>query len=171
MKKLAITLAKVALGLGILGYLLYSNRAGLRELAGQSIAWPGLLLALVICTGSVILTFIRWYWLVVAQNLPFRLRDALRLGFIGYLFSLVVPGSVGGDLVKAAFLAREQKRRTGGRSAVVLDRIVGLLALFLLATAATALFWSQIAAEPRLRTLAFVVWAVTAASLACLAVL
>src|SRR5262249_38520042 len=57
-------------------------------------------------------TFWRWYVLVRAQDLPFRLSDAFRLGFIGYFFNTFLPGSIGGDFVKAACIAREQSRRT-----------------------------------------------------------
>ncbi|MEL7263559.1 MAG: hypothetical protein AAFP69_01945, partial [Planctomycetota bacterium] len=35
-----------------------------------------------------------------------------RLGAIGFLFSFVSPGSVGGDLFKAVFLARRARGKT-----------------------------------------------------------
>ncbi len=57
---------------------------------------------------AVSLTFVRWYLLVRALGLHFRLLDAFRLGFLGYLFNFVSVGSVGGDLFKAIFIAREQ---------------------------------------------------------------
>ncbi len=82
---------------------------------------------------GVLLAFLRWYLLVRALGLPFRLKDAYRLGFIGMLFNFVIPGAVGGDFVKAAYLCREQGTRTGPIASVVVDRIVGLLGLFLLA--------------------------------------
>ncbi|MBW3542043.1 MAG: flippase-like domain-containing protein, partial [Planctomycetes bacterium] len=68
------------------------------------------------------------------QDFPFRIRDALRLGFIGYLFNFVAPGAVGGDLVKASLIAREQSsRRLVAAATVIIDRVVGLLALLVVA--------------------------------------
>ena len=78
------------------------------------------------------MTFVRWYLLVRALQLQFRLVDAFRLGFLGYLFNFVVVGSVGGDLFKAIFIAREQPgRRAEAVATVLVDRIVGVYALVL----------------------------------------
>jgi uncharacterized protein (TIRG00374 family) len=83
----------------------------------------------------VSITFLRWYLLVRAVELPFTVRDALRLGALGYLFNFISLGSVGGDLFKAVFIAREQPgRRPEAVATVVIDRVVGLFALFLLAS-------------------------------------
>ena len=52
--------------------------------------------------------------------------DAFRLGFLGYLLNFVSVGSVGGDLFKAIFIAREQPgRRAEAVATVLVDRIVG----------------------------------------------
>jgi len=78
--------------------------------------------------------------LVSALNFKFRIRDAFRLGFIGYLFNYVAPGSAGGDLVKAMLIAREQpERRTVAAATVLLDRILGLLALFIVGALASTI--------------------------------
>ena len=62
--------------------------------------------AVILCFGSVLLTFVRWYVLVRAQNLPFSVANSVRLGLIGYFLSTFLPGSIGGDIIKAAFIAR-----------------------------------------------------------------
>jgi uncharacterized protein (TIRG00374 family) len=86
-------------------------------------------------------TIVRWHFLVRAIDLPLRFRDTLRLGFLGYLYNFVLPGGVGGDLVKAGFLARQQPgRRTEAALTVLVDRLIGLYGLFLLATA--AILWT-----------------------------
>ena len=82
------------------------------------------------CLSSLTITLWRWYLLVRAINLPFRFRDALRLGFIGNLFQYVALGTVGGDLFKAVFLAREQPaRKPEAVATIFIDRAVGLLSL------------------------------------------
>src|SRR5205085_11453857 len=64
-----------------------------------------------------------------AQGLPFRLRDSFRLGLTAFAFSSIMPGSVGGDVVKAAGLARSQSRRTVAVATVLMDRAIALWAL------------------------------------------
>ena len=80
----------------------------------------------VLCFMATIVTIVRWHFLVRAVDLPLRMRDTLRLGFLGYLYNFVLPGGVGGDFVKGGFLAREQPgRRTEAVLTVLVDRIVG----------------------------------------------
>lgn len=102
-------------------------------------------LALAFMTGfaAILLTFLRWYVLVRAQDLPFTVPDALRLGFIGFFFNSLMPGSVGGDVIKAAFLAREKKdRKTVAVSTVIMDRAIALWALIWFVAISGAIFWT-----------------------------
>ena len=55
------------------------------------------------------------------------------------VFNLVIPGGVGGDLIKASYLVRMRIRRTQAVASMVIDRILGLLALFILAAIAGAI--------------------------------
>lgn len=106
-------------------------------------------LAFAIYLGAVMVTFYRWYRLVRALDLPFKLRDAVSLGFIGNVYNLVIPGAVGGDVIKATFLLRQQSRRTLAIASMVIDRILGLVGLFLLAGIAGAVAWPSASGEVR----------------------
>ena len=75
------------------------------------------------------------------QDLPFTLGNAFRLGLLGFFFSTFLPGSVGGDLVKAAGIAREQSRRTVAVATVIMDRIMGLWGLCWLVALLGGGFW------------------------------
>lgn len=136
-----VTLLKIALPLAILVWLVASlDREQLRELGQRSIHWPLLGCGFVLAMFSVCVTFVRWYLLVRALNLPFRLADAFRLSFVGYLLNFVAFGSVGGDLFKAVFLAHEQPgRRTEAVATVFLDRALGLYSLLIVASTAILL--------------------------------
>jgi uncharacterized protein (TIRG00374 family) len=91
--------------------------------------------------AGVIASFYRWYLLVRSMGIEFRLRDAMRLGFVGYLFNFVSVGSVGGDLFKAVFIAREQPaRRAEAVASVLVDRVIGLYALLALTSVAIMFF-------------------------------
>lgn len=123
--------------LALLAWLFYHNRKDLSDFTAESKDWWFLSLALVLCLAAQIVTFVRWYMLVWALDFAFSVWDAFRLGFLGLLLNYV-GGLVGGDMLKALFIAREQKsRRTAAAITVLLDRILGLLALFMLGALAT----------------------------------
>ncbi len=138
-RKLAIRLLQWGIVLAILGYLfvdIYRNNSFQRFWNGPK-HWDRLAEALGLCFIAVTLTIVRWHWLMWALALPIRLRDAFRLGFLGYLLNFVSFGSVGGDLFKAVFVARElHGHRAEAVATVVVDRLVGLLGVFILASTA-----------------------------------
>ncbi len=126
------------LALGILIFLGWQNREQFQQLLENEIRWQFLGLAFLVCFGAIILTFYRWYLLVWALDFPFTFRDALRLGFLGYFWNFLSPGAVGGDLVKAVLMVREQKeRRMVAVATILLDRILGLLALLIVGACAS----------------------------------
>ena len=171
MKKALVTTLKVAASLAIIAYLVYDvttttdiegGRNIFTELARQPKQWNLLTAAWLVCTVAVLLTLIRWWYLVRALDLDFPLRDSVRLGFLGFLFNLAPMGIVGGDLLKAVMLAREHPgNRAKAVASVVADRIIGLYVLFLLATAAILLtgFWRLPVAE--IRYVCYVVFGLT----------
>ncbi|MCS5582937.1 MAG: flippase-like domain-containing protein [Pseudomonadales bacterium] len=74
----------------------------------------------------------RWWWLLRANKLGVRLLEAQRFGWIGLFCSNAMPGSVGGDLIKAVYIV---ERCSGNRFravvSILVDRIIGLLSLLL----------------------------------------
>ncbi len=142
LKKLSINLAKFGISAALLAYVVYKAQqdASFSDLRDQPKQWNYLLLAYALLFTSVLVSFYRWYLLVRALGLPFRLRDALRLGFIGYIYNFVSVGAVGGDLVKALVIAREQHgHRTEAVATVILDRLIGLYSLMLVVSGAVLL--------------------------------
>jgi uncharacterized protein (TIRG00374 family) len=110
---------------------------------GEPIHVRYLLLAFVFFFISMQLTFLRWYMLVRAQDLPFRLSDGFRLGFVGFFFNAFMPGAVGGDIIKAAFLVKEQKdRRTIAVATIIMDRAIALWALVWFVALLGGAFWA-----------------------------
>lgn len=139
MKNAAITLLKIALSLTLLGYLFYQaqQQEGFERLWTDPKDWSMLALAWLVAGGAVTLTLVRWWMLARALGLPLSLRGGLRIGFLGYLFNLAPMGLVGGDLLKAVMLARENRtERTKAVASVAVDRIIGLFMLFIVTTVA-----------------------------------
>jgi uncharacterized protein (TIRG00374 family) len=137
LKRTVSNLLKIGVSVAILIYLAVQARKSLPDLKGQPPDWGLLAISSILCFLMVVLTIIRWHLLVRALELPFRWRDAFRLGFLGYMLNFVSLGSVGGDLFRAIFIAREQPgRRAEAVATVVVDRLIGLYALFVVATLA-----------------------------------
>jgi uncharacterized protein (TIRG00374 family) len=129
-----------AIGFGLLAYILWANweptgeSPGIKGLLDRSPAWGPLIATAVLLAFTLLCQFSRWYLLVRAVDLPFTYRNALRLGLVGYFYNMFLPGSIGGDLVKGFFIAKEQPgRRAVAVATVVIDRMFGLFGLLLLA--------------------------------------
>jgi uncharacterized protein (TIRG00374 family) len=164
---LVVNAALVALAFGLLGWVIWRNADKIREVFGRPLDLRLLAVALGIYLIGIVSTFVRWYLLVRVVEPRFTLRAAVLLGFIGNVFNLVLPGGVGGDLIKAAYLARMHVKKTQAIASMVIDRIVGLLGLFTLATIAGAFIWNT--APTDIRPLILAAWVATALGVAILA--
>lgn len=80
------------------------------------------------------LMVLRWRMLLEVQDVRLSWWIMLRLVLVGNFFNLLVPGSIGGDVAKAAVLSgRSEGRRVEALLTIVLDRVLGLLGLLILA--------------------------------------
>ncbi|WP_347243819.1 lysylphosphatidylglycerol synthase transmembrane domain-containing protein [Thermogutta sp.] len=155
-KQWAVQLLKVGISAAIIGYLvwdsvrrgegIFSDQHGfnpekfwqLVHHAGQH--WYHLILAFVTATSGVLITFFRWWVLVRTVDVPLRLTESFRFSFMGFLFNLAPMGLVGGDLAKAILAARRfPDHRPETVASVFVDRVLGLYALFVVASGAILL--------------------------------
>lgn len=165
----AINAGLIVLAFGLLGWVIWSNADKVREVFSRPLDWRLLALAQAIYLVGLVSTFVRWYLLVRVVDPRFSLRAAILLGFIGGVFNLVIPGAVGGDLIKAAYLSRMHVKKTQAIASMVIDRIIGLLGLFMLATIAGAVVWGATADRPDVRRLIVAAWVATGLGILVLA--
>ena len=115
--------------------------------------------ALVCVCTQIFLTALRWRLLLAGQGIPLTVFRAVSLTFQGQMFSLFMPGgAVGGDVLKAAFLTRETQngRKLEGVTTILLDRVIGMMALFLLSlTFGVCCFHRIMTFTPEIRLLTF----------------
>jgi uncharacterized protein (TIRG00374 family) len=156
-------------GFGLLAYIIWANwnpkgpAPGLKGLFNQTPDFGALAATAGLLAFTLFCQFSRWFLLVRGVDLPFTYRNALRLGLVGYFYSMFLPGSIGGDLVKAYFIAKEQtSRRAVAVATVVIDRLFGLFGLLLLAAAVGGGFW--IADDPMIAANAYLKKIVTASA-------
>lgn len=82
---------------------------------------------------STLVVGVRWWFLLKMQEIRISLWEAIRLTFLGQFFNAVVPGTVGGDLVKGYYVARHTPKRAGVLMSILVDRLLGLVELVMLA--------------------------------------
>ena len=98
---------------------------------------PTLLLVLAGLAALVGFTALRWKLLLLGVGLRMPLLRVTKLSFIGGFFNLAVPGSTGGDFVKAWYAQKEARARYAGSHgvgtkavlSVFVDRFLGLFGL------------------------------------------
>ncbi|HEY7167910.1 MAG TPA: lysylphosphatidylglycerol synthase transmembrane domain-containing protein [Candidatus Binatia bacterium] len=137
-KPILVLLIKILVSLGLLAF--FFSRIHIERFfntfASANFAYIGL--AMAVYFASQFLGAIRWK--VLARPLGFNV--SLKLYFVFYLigmfFNLFAPGTVGGDVSRIYYLAREgdagREKRWGGatmNSAVVvfIDRVIGMMVL------------------------------------------
>jgi uncharacterized membrane protein YbhN (UPF0104 family) len=145
LRRAGLAALKLGLPAALFAYLLYSVPAEDYETFWrQPKQWALLGAAQLLALVAIILSFLRWRIIVVAFGIPFTVREALRLGFLGYLLNFISIGSVGGDLFKAILVARDKpEKRPEAVASVLLDRAIGLLGLVILAWISLTWFASQ----------------------------
>ena len=181
MKKHAIKWLKpffqYGIGFGLLTYVIskywgpQNGGPGIGQLLQGPIAFEWLAVAALLMVSAAGLQIYRWYLLVRALDLPFTVRNAYRLSLVGIFYNTFIPGSVGGDVVKAYFIAHAHpERKTRAVASVVADRVLGLFGLILfvgvLGSGAWALGDARIAANPDLQWIVKVMAVVAAVSVA-----
>ncbi|KPL01419.1 MAG: hypothetical protein AMK75_05075 [Planctomycetes bacterium SM23_65] len=101
-----------------------------------------------------VLGALRFHMLLGVQDVKVKLRDALGLTFLGNFFNNFMLGLTGGDVVKAYYVARQTEKRTEAVVTVFLDRMVGLIAMAVLAAAMVTVNLG----DPKFRRAAMYVW-------------
>ncbi len=139
-----ITAAQIAISTVLVAALIYWMRAEQEHVFARFLEtpkhWGWLCAGFAAALVAVLATFVRWYLLVVALGIDFTPVDALRLGFLGYFCNFIAVSSVGGDVFKAVFVARENPgQRLEVIASIAVDRVVGLYGLLLFFT---AVYWS-----------------------------
>lgn len=134
--KLAVTGIKLAILASIVAWLIATfPKENWEALKSQEKNWWLLGQAFLVVLIAHLFSYWRWQLMVRALGVPFRLLEAIRLGFLGTLLNFVSVGSVGGDVFKAIEAARHaETRRAEVVASVLVDRAIGLLGLVIVSS-------------------------------------
>jgi len=91
--------------------------------------------------AGLVLTIARWRLLLGVQDIRPGPWSTIQLGFIGFFFSCVIPGSVSGDAIKAYYVARDSGKTAGAVASVLMDRFLGLYTLAIVSSTAILVLW------------------------------
>ena len=89
--------------------------------------------------GQVIVGF-RWWLLLRTQSIFINLAAAVKLNFLGWFYNNFMPGSVGGDLLRAWYVTKHTEKRFEAALSVFVDRLIGLLSTLVIAAFFYTLF-------------------------------
>jgi uncharacterized membrane protein YbhN (UPF0104 family) len=128
--------------------------------------WGLWLLAVLVYVGCQAVSSLRWQAMARPLGFDGPWRRFLAFYSIGMFFNLVLPTSVGGDVVRAWYLAGGRGRRMDAFLSVFVERLSGLLVLLFIACTAAA-----VCPLPLPVWVPWTVWALTAAGLVSLPVL
>jgi uncharacterized protein (TIRG00374 family) len=91
-----------------------------------------LLLALAVLPVAFLITSARWHMLLEVLEIRIGQGRTFVINMVGAFYNTFMPGSTGGDLVKAYYVAKFTTHRTRAVMSVIIDRALGLLALVIL---------------------------------------
>src|SRR3954453_4392078 len=100
---------------------------------------PWLMAAIVVFGTSTVAAAWRWNLLLKAQHIEITLRSLLGSFLVATYFNNFLPSNIGGDFIRISDTARHMNSKTLATTVVLMDRILGLIALvFVAAVGATA---------------------------------
>jgi len=132
-----ITALKFLAGSGLIIFLFVSGNLNFADILSSYRNPPALIAGILCCTAAFIIPIFRWWILARIQMLPVSGFEAFRLTMIGYFFNTFIPGSSGGDIVRAVYTVRAcPERKAQALTVAFADRGLGLHALLLVSAAA-----------------------------------
>ena len=97
--------------------------------------------ALLVFPLTFVLTSYRWHELLKPLDIDLSFGRAFVLNMVGCFWNTCIPGSTGGDVLKAVYVSKLTPHRTRAVMSVLVDRAVGLLALVILGGTMAAFQW------------------------------
>ncbi len=162
-------LLKILFSAALIAWLVWSGHLDFSTLT--KLLEPAYLIPGLAFTGlSLAMGTERWRRFLHSQKLGIPFLNAFKLNLIGVFFSFAIPGGVGGDLVKGYYITQSSPHaKMNAAVTVFIDRLIGLLAMSLLALALMIYRWDLVNSQGELQFIfymvalvnlgSFVVWA------------
>lgn len=169
-KRYGWTIAKLAIGGLIIYYVIWDKMIDFVALKSVLCNPLYLFVSFFVFSVATLSISTRWFLLVRAQGLALSYKEMIQLTMIGIFFNTFMPGSVGGDLIKAWYIAgQEPKRKTKAIFTVLFDRTIGLSVLVGYSSVTLLFFTKWLREWPELQALGYSIWAFTGGAIVFLA--
>jgi uncharacterized protein (TIRG00374 family) len=163
MKAYILAALKILTSILVLWFLTHTSKLDFSLLLKLFYSPYLLLLTISIYYSGVFISAWRWYILNKTQNLPLSLSQTVLPTYIGIAFNNLFPGSIGGDFYRGYFVCKKiPDKRSAGLLAILLDRITGLMGIFIAVCVSTALHFNSI--KSNAATFYFVVFCIALCS-------
>ncbi|MEX0804762.1 MAG: lysylphosphatidylglycerol synthase transmembrane domain-containing protein [Candidatus Binatia bacterium] len=148
-KYAVIFMVKLLVSVGLLTYFVtrIDIEQFFRTLASADFTY--IAMALVIYLLTQVMSALRWTVLTRPLGIRTPFKELVAYYFIGMFFNLFAPGTVGGDVSRVYYLAKDQESdrkkplsltAVHATASVVMDRVVGMVALIWVGAAGLLLF-------------------------------
>jgi uncharacterized protein (TIRG00374 family) len=91
-----------------------------------------LIFSVLIFPATYLITSYRWHELLKALDIRLGLARTFVLTMVGAFYNTFMPGSTGGDVLKAYYASKQTTHRTRAVLSVIIDRVIGLLGLVIM---------------------------------------
>jgi glycosyltransferase 2 family protein len=131
------------------------------------ISWSWAIWAVVVYFFAQTVLAGRWLLLLRVQGIHISLYQVIKLTYLGLFYNNMMPGSVGGDLLKGWYITHhsDQTLRIEAAVTVFVDRLTGLIGMVMVAVLASFVIGSQITYDSPYGQIQirWVIWAIFAA--------
>ncbi|MCB0412834.1 MAG: flippase-like domain-containing protein [Bdellovibrionales bacterium] len=144
------TLVKFLFAFGLIGFLVYRGDLNFQVLA--KIANPYyFLMGLALSFLNILFNNMRWLYLLRSQKINSTFKDSLQLTLMGIFFNFALPSSIGGDVVKAYYVVKENPhQRMKAATTVIVDRVFGLIIMMAISVVSVIVYWDFVFSHPEL---------------------
>lgn len=163
---------KITMAILVFWLLLHNSQLNFSLL---SVFWtsPALtLLIMLLCYIMVVAHAWRWYRLNRVQGIDLSFMQTIMPTYLGVAFNTVLPGSLGGDFVRLYFVIKKfPQKKTRAVFSVLVDRISGLLGLFIIGSFIAPYYMHVYAGRSGVSSIFFISTVVCVGALAVFALL
>jgi uncharacterized protein (TIRG00374 family) len=120
---------KTIVGISLMSLLLYL--VDYKELSSimRDVEPINLMIMIIIPHIAILISVIKWDWLLKALKIKISLNRLYRLYLVGTFFNNFLPSMVGGDVARVYLLGTGKRSMTSVTAATVIERLTGLAAL------------------------------------------
>jgi len=142
------TIGRIARVIGTIGLILlvcyqagFFTDQGLQRFSElwRSVDWLLITLSILVAFVQNVISALKWHVVVFAKKLRGGVYSLLKYLYVGRLYNLILPTSMGGDVIRVYRLGKLNDNMERAAASVFVDRFTGMLLLLILAGVAVLL--------------------------------